>query len=384
VAIVPSQPKKRRVVITGLGGVTPLAPDLDQTIARIRQGRSAIAQVRRFDARGCAHTRAAEIDDFDARPFFTAPKSIKLTDRRTRFAVAAASMALQDAGLVPGSYAADRAGVVIGSSGSDLQVEDLGRALAGSDAADGHAFGRQILSGLNPLWLLVNLPNMVSAHISIQFELRGPNSTVMTDWIAGLQAIGEAASWIEQDEADLVVCGGADTGVLPMVFADYEAAVDSTSAGFGDGAAIFILEERERALSRGAGIYGELVSSAVAVTPFEENDSSLSASMRDALDRAAWRSEDVNVISPSWLPGDAFRTIERDAARAVFAHEPREIASNRDALGFALAAASPIDVALQLRRSGRDRGESAEKMMANSLGYSGQAASLCVARGAPA
>ena len=76
------------------------------------------------------------------------------------------------------------------------------------------AFGRDVLSGLNPLWLLVNLPNMVSAHISIQFDLQGPNSTVMTDWIAGIQALGEGAAWIEQNEADVVVCGGAAWSTL--------------------------------------------------------------------------------------------------------------------------------------------------------------------------
>ena len=376
-----SQPKKRRAVITGLGAVTPLGDGLDGTIERIARGTSAVSSVRRFDASGCGTTRAAEIDDLDARRFFRTPKSVKLTDRRTQYAVAAASMALSDAGLQPGRFDAARAGVIIGTSGSDLQVEDLGKALGGSDCEDIAAFGQRILSGLNPLWLLVNLPNMVSAHVSIQFDLQGPNSTVMTDWIAGVQAIGEAASWIEQGEADVVVCGGADCGVLPFVFADYEGgppfsqSEDGVVAG--DGAALFVLEEREHALARDARIYGEVAACAVAAPPSADGENSLALAMEQALDRAAWSAEDVSVVSPAWIPHRLYDQYERAAADAVFrSTPPPRIESNRRALGFSLAAASTIDIAIQLRQP-RHRGE---KLIANSLGYGRQAASVCIAR----
>ncbi len=384
-AISQSQPTKRRAVITGIGAVTPLAPDLDDTVEQIRRRVSAIAPVRRFDARGCRSDRAAEIVDLDARPFFRAPKSIKLTDDRTRFAVAAAAMALRDAQFADGALDPERAGVIIGSSGSDLQVEDLGRALRGSDSEDPGAFGRHILSGLNPLWLLVNLPNMVSAHISIQFDLRGPNSTVMTDWIAGVQAIGEAASWIEQEEADVVLTGGADCGVLPFVLSDYEQAgllepADADAFVAGDGAAVFVLEEREHAVRRGARVYGEIVSSAIASSAGTEN--SLALSMQEALDRAAWPSRDVSLLSPAWVPHLLYRDLERAATAAVFGRQPlRVVPSNRPALGFALAAASAIDIAIHLKSN--LNGER-ETMLANSLGFLTQAATLCIAREASA
>ena len=383
-----SQLKKRRPVITGVGAVTPLAPDLDESVARIAQGLTAIAPVRRFGTRGGPSTLGAEVGDFDARPFFRIPKSIKLTDRRTRFAVAAASMALRDSGLTGNAFDGARAGVIIGSSGSDLQVEDLGGALGGCDPADLAAFGREMLAGLNPLWLLVNLPNMVSAHISIQFDLRGPNSTVMTDWIAGTQALAEAAMWIEMGEADLVVAGGADTGVLPFVFSNYEQAdlFDATGNDAfvpGDGAAVFVVEEREHALRRGARIHAEIVSSAVAAPPSDsenshESENSLVFSMTDALERAGWRADEVSVISPAWIPHQQYRDYERRAEETLFGNGARRVvASHRRALGFPLAAASTIDLALQLRS--RDVDES-EKMIVNSLGFLKQAASLCMVR----
>lgn len=324
-------------------------------------------------------TDAAEVDELDARPFFRVPKSMKLTDSRTQFAVAAASMALRDAGLETGHFDADRAGVILGSSGSDLRVEELARALKGCDAGDPAVFGRQILSGLNPLWLLINLPNMVSAHVSIQFDLRGPNSTVMTDWIAGIQSMGEAASWIENGEADVVVCGGADCGVLPFVLSNYEERMQFHPA---DGAALFVLEEREYALRRGAPVRGEIVSSAFGPATDDGDGNSLALTMGDALDRAGWSAEDVSSFLPARVPHDDYRDFESAAAELTFGRfRPRWTPSTREALGFPLAAASAIDIAIQLRSDLQNR---EEKMIANSLGFTRQAASLCIAREARA
>ena len=122
----------RRAVVTGIGAVTPLGHTLDTTAAAVARGESAIRPLTRFHA-GSLMTPplAAEVNDFDARPYFRAPKALKLTDRRTRFAVAAAAMALADAsGIARGEeLELARLGVVIGSSGSDLQVEDLANAI---------------------------------------------------------------------------------------------------------------------------------------------------------------------------------------------------------------------------------------------------------------
>jgi 3-oxoacyl-(acyl-carrier-protein) synthase len=277
----------RRVVVTGIGIVTPFG-DLAQTQAAIAAGRCALAPVQAFDASPFAESRGGECRTFDPKPWFRQPKALKLADRRTRLAVAAAGMAMADAGLANALDVVGRAGdgerraaertalgeqrtaasdqrnlgVIIGTSGSDLQTEDCARAVGSpedGDACDIAYFGARVLRKLNPLWLLVNLANMASAHVAIQLDARGPNSTVTTDWIAGLQAIGEAARWIACDEADVVIAGGADCGVLPFVYASLEQA-GILGNGFvpAEGAALFALESLDHAQERGARIYGEV------------------------------------------------------------------------------------------------------------------------------
>jgi 3-oxoacyl-[acyl-carrier-protein] synthase II len=293
----------RRVVVTGIGIVTPFG-NLAQTQAAIAAGRCALAPVQAFDASPFAESRGGECRTFDPKPWFRQPKALKLADRRTRLAVAAAGMAMADAGLDgragdgerraggPSSTISDQRsaisdqrtanlGVVIGTSGSDLQTEDCARAVGSPDDGDARDiayFGGRVLRKLNPLWLLVNLANMASAHVAIQLDAHGPNSTVTTDWIAGLQAIGEAARWIACDEADIVIAGGADCGVLPFVYASLE---HSGLLGHGfvpaEGAALFALESLDHAQERGARIYGEVTGSMSSAQSIEAPEGSISA-----------------------------------------------------------------------------------------------------------
>ena len=258
----------RRVVITGIGAVTPLGPSLGATLDALAAGKSAVREATLFDATGFACANAAEVRNWDPRPSFRVPKALKLTDRPARFAVAAAEMALDHARWPRDEHRLDALGVVIGSSGSDLQVPDIGRALAGDEdarsATDIAYFAERMLSGLNPLWLLVSLPNMTSAHVAIQLQARGPNSTIMSDWVAGHQAIGEAAEWIRSGEADAVLAGGADSAIQPLAYAAcqqagfFEADQDGDGLVPAEGAALFLLEERDAACARGATILGEL------------------------------------------------------------------------------------------------------------------------------
>jgi 3-oxoacyl-[acyl-carrier-protein] synthase II len=194
-------------------GRSRLSADARRDAAALAADRSAIAPASIFDAGGFACTDSAEIRDWDPRPSFRVPKALKLTDRPARFAVAAARMALVDARWdVDDDMRQESLAVVIGSSGSDLQARDLAHALgddpSGETANDVPVFADRILNRLNPLWLLVSLPNMTSAHVAIQVQARGPNSTIMSDWTAGLQAIGEAVEWISAGEADAVLAGG--------------------------------------------------------------------------------------------------------------------------------------------------------------------------------
>ena len=365
---------ERRVVVTGIGAVTPLG-DLSATRRALSAGRCAVSAGSRFGG-GMA---TAEVRDFDPRPHFRVPKALKLTDRRTQMAVAAASMAIEDGRAAGGGIDPDRLGVVIGSSGSDLQAEELGRATADPAhraADDIGAFADRILSGLNPLWLLVNLPNMASAHVAIQLDARGPNSTVMTDWIAGVQAIGEGAAWIRAGEADAVLAGGADVGVLPFALASYEQAglfrPDPSLPGtfaVSEGAGVLLLEEAAHADRRGARRYGEVRGYASACAP--PDDGALAESMAGASAEGRLSAATVCCASifhsPHWAA-------ERAAIRRVFAAPPA-LVEFRSALGHPLAASGAIDAALLLAGS-----DDAPEILVNALGFLGQAATVAFSR----
>jgi 3-oxoacyl-[acyl-carrier-protein] synthase II len=356
----------RRVVVTGIGAVTPHG-DLAQSRAAVAEGRSAIRPVTTFDAGSFKQSLGGECTTFDPRPWFRSAKTLKLTDRRTRLGVAAAGMAVADAAL--DAAAIESAGVVIGTSGSDLQTEDVGRALGGAregDARDVDYFGGRVLRRLNPLWLLVNLANMASAHIAIQLGAHGPNSTITTDWIAGLQAIGEASRWIAGGESDVVIAGAADCGVLPFVFASFE------ESGFfeggeprfvpSEGAAAFVLEELEHARRRGARIVAEVVG-------YASTQGDLATAARRSLHESNTKRDDVDLVCDAAVFTPRHRELDDAAAAALFAGAPPRFECI-SLLGHALAAASPIALAIAAARQPR------QTLLVNSVGAFGQAASL--------
>jgi 3-oxoacyl-(acyl-carrier-protein) synthase len=364
----------RRVVVTGIGAVTPFG-DLAETRRALAEGRRAVTGRSRYGG----PAPAAELRDFDPRPHFRIPKALKLTDRRTQMAVAAASMAMADAGAGPGGIDPDRLGVIVGSSGSDLQAEDLARATADPAhraAEDIPFFAERILSGLNPLWLLVNLPNMASAHVAIQLDARGPNSTVMTDWIAGAQAIGEGAAWIRSGEADAVLAGGADVGVLPFALASYEQAeLFRGDAGVpepfavSEGAAVLLLEDEEHALRRGARIRAEIAGYASAFAPPEEG--ALAATM--TLAAAESGAEPARVCCASVFHSPHWQA-ERKAVASVV-RRPEELLEFRSPLGHPLGASGAIDAALALGCV-----PEGSCVLVNALGFLGQAATIALSR----
>lgn len=363
----------RRVVITGSGVVTPLG-DLAATVDAVAARRSAIAPVSAFDASSFREGRGGECTWFDPKPWFRTPKPLKLADRRTRLAVGAAAMAWQAAGLDGSS--AEATGVVVGTSASDMQAEDCGRALGPrgeGDAADIDRFGERMLRRLNPLWLLVNLANMASAHIAIQLETRGPNSTITTDWIAGLQAMQEAARWIAGGEADVVIAGGADCGVLPFAYASYEAegifGTDAPSFVPADGAGMFVLEELEHARKRGTRILGEVLGHATAF-----GEEGLSDSIRRAFAMAGGSQPDLVCDAAAFTP--ALRSRETRALATALNRVPQRFELH-SLTGHPLAASAPIALAVALARA------TEETVLVNSLGAFEQACALVVRSGDP-
>lgn len=373
----------RRVVITGIGVVTPLGHTLGATLDAIACGRSAVRPASVFGADGFACSDAAEIRDWDPRPSFRSPKALKLTDRPARFAVAAAQMALDDARFPQDDAGLEALGVVVGQSGSDLQARDMGRALAhdpdGRTADHIPCFADRVLKRLNPLWLLVSLPNMTSAHVAIQVQARGPNSTIMSDWAAGHQAIGEAAEWIRGGEADAVLAGGADSGIQPFAYACFQQAAmfagrDSAGSRFvpAEGAAMFLLESRDTAIARGAAVYGEVRAYSARAGEDDSFDRALGRSIDDAMTTAAWHAGDVSlctVAAPSIQPFSD--TVSRAVNQTLGERAARRMIDR--GLGYALAAAGPIDAALTMAVA-----PAGSRVLSSAIGCMGEAVTLAL------
>jgi 3-oxoacyl-(acyl-carrier-protein) synthase len=368
----------RRVVVTGLGMITPLGHDLSATVAALAAGHTAVGPATRSDSSAFARDSAAEIAGWDPRAVFRLPKALKLTDRPARFAVASAQMALHAAGYPRDPRALDGLGVAIGASGSDLQARELVRALAGDRTAwcvdDIHAFGERVLGHLNPLWLLVSLPNMTSAHVAIQLEARGPNTTIMSDWVAGHAAIAEAALWIEMNEADAVLAGGADCALQPFALAAFEQAGllrcdDHCGLVPAEGAAVLLLEAGEAASARGARPWGEFRGCAMRAPSGDDPACALRDALADVLSIAGWSSCDVAVCGVTRPATGAHDRVAREAIDAVFDRRLTPVSFCGE-LGFALAAAPPIDLALILSA------HPAARVVSSCVGSSGEAAAL--------
>jgi 3-oxoacyl-[acyl-carrier-protein] synthase II len=342
--------------------------------------------VKCFDASACEQWLAAEVKGFDPRSYFRITKTLKLTDRKTQFAVAAAAMAVADAALSEADLQA--AGVVIGSGTSDLQMDEFARAF-GSDlqadpAVDIPCFARQVLYGLNPLWLVVNLPNMVSAHIAIQLGACGPNSTVMTDWIAGAQAIGEALHWIRQGEADVVLAGGADSSISARAIVSYAqgglcaGGENGHPTGFviGEGAGVLVIEELQHAQRRGARIYAEVPAYATVGASLDCCDAGvLDATMRQTLQQSGWEPDSLSAVCCASVFGEPYLRTETAALARLFA-QPRQTSfiEYKSRIGHTLSASGAIESAL-LARSLLDAPKPA-RALCNCLGFSGQGATI--------
>jgi len=378
---------ERRVVITGLGLVTPLGCGLTTNMERLRSDQNRFGPVTRFDAEGLDRYRVGEVNDLNSRLFFRTPKAIKTTDPIMRMAVVSAAMALNDAGVNHESVDLEKVGVFMGTGILDQQPEVFANAI-GPDpelksTTDTAFFSRRILGGLPPLWLLMKLPNMVSAHIAIQFSLQGPNNTVMTDWIAGSQAIGEAFRVIRRGEAPVMVAGGADSGMFPQMFLNYQKAglFDQEATGrqlvIAEGAGCLILEERDHAIQRDARIHGEIVGYSSRYSSFESSDNTtLEKTMNDVLFEADWKVNELDQICCASVATHKHDRLEQMALSRLLDGCSRqiELVEFKSRIGHTLSATGAIESILALGL--QDKKTSQSRILCNNIGYLGQPTTL--------
>ena len=260
---------KRRVVVTGLGHISPVGNTVNEGWANLIAGRSGITAITKFDATAFSCKVAGEVKGFNVETYMSS-KEARTMDTFIHFGVAAAMQAVQDSGLATGEALTDAQAVRIGCNiGSGIGGLPMIEATHTEYSAKGP---RRI----SPFFVPASIINMISGHVSIKYGFKGPNVSVVTACTTGLHAIGLSARMIEYGDADVMVCGGAESTVSPLGIGGFAAMramstrnddpatasrpFDKDRDGFvlGEGAGVMVLEEYEHAVARGAKIYAEV------------------------------------------------------------------------------------------------------------------------------
>jgi len=348
--------RKRRVVVTGLGLITPLGTGVEKTWNALCAGKSGIRRITKFDPSGHACQIAGEVADFDPADYIE-KKEIKKMDTFIHYAVAASQMAVDDAGFKVTPENADRVGVYIGSG------------IGGLPAIE--AFHKVLLEKgpdrVSPFFIPMVIINLASGQVSMRLGARGPNSCAVTACATGNHCIGDAFRLIERGDADVMIAGGAEAAITPLCVAGFASAralstrndqperasrpFDKERDGFvlGEGAGVLVLEELELARRRGARIYAEIVgygmtADAYHITAPPEDGHGAVRCMRRALEDAALAPVAIEYVNAHATSTMADR-IETSAVKQVFGDHARRLAvsSTKSMTGHLLGAAGGVE-----------------------------------------
>ncbi|MGE3807731.1 MAG: beta-ketoacyl synthase [Gemmataceae bacterium] len=366
----------RRVVVTGIGVVAPNGIGREAFWSACLAGRSGVGIIRTFDSSKHPVKIAAEVPEFDVTPYVPAEqrKNVKIMSRAMRFAVAAASLSIKDSGLELDHEDCERLGVVMGTGLVPIDLPEVAPRLVeacnGSGELQPDKLGQQGAGSLFPLWILKYLPNMVAAHISLALNAKGPNSTITTACSAGTQAVGEAFRLIGRNDADIVLAGGADSRIDPMLLLAYTALgalsraerppcevsrpFDGARDGFvlGEGAGVLVLEELEHARQRGAPIYAEVLGmgssfDAYSITKPDPQAGGAARAIEWALKEARIDHHDVDYINAHGTSTRLNDLMETMAVKRVFGDRARRLplSSIKSMVGHLIGAAGAVEAA---------------------------------------
>jgi len=350
---------KRRVVVTGVGLITPLGIGTELTWEALINGKSGVGRISRFDASAYASQIAAEVKGFDVEAFFD-KKQVKNVDLFVQYAVAAAEMAWQDSGLSIGEGNSDRVGVITGCGMGGLPtIEEYHQVVMERGP-------RRI----TPFFIPRVIPNMVSGQISIRLGSRGPNLSQTTACAAGTHAVGEAFRHIVYGDCDVVITGGSEAVICPLAVGGFSAMkalstrnndpqaasrpFDRDRDGFviSEGSGMLVLEELEAARSRGAKIYAEIVgygqtSDAFHIAAPPEDGEGAARCMAMALRDAQLAPEEVDHINAHGTSTPLNDICETRAIKTVFGAHAHKLAvsSTKSMTGHMLGAAGGIETA---------------------------------------
>lgn len=347
---------KRRVVVTGLGAITPIGNDVESFWNALKEKKVGIGPITYFDTTDYKAKLAAEVKGFEPKEYMD-PKAAKRMEKFSQFAVAASKQALEDSGLDMSKEDPYRVGVAVGSGIGSLQsVEREYKKLLEKGP------GR-----VNPLLVPLMISNMAAGNVSIQFGLKGKSINIVTACATGTHCIGEAFRSIQYGEADVMVAGGAEASITPIGVAGFTALTalnttddpmrasipfDKDRNGFimGEGAGVVILESLEHALARGAKIYAELcgygaTSDAFHITSPAEDGSGAAKAMEFAIQDAGLKPEDVDYINSHGTGthhNDLFETMAIKTAFGDHAYKVK-INSTKSMIGHLLGAAGGVE-----------------------------------------
>lgn len=350
---------RRRVVVTGLGCVSPVGNQVQEAWDNLLAGRSGIDKITAFDASGLSAQIAGQVKDFNVETYISA-KEARTMDRFIHLGIAAAAQAVQDSGLPTGESLspelAERIGCVIGSGIGGLPfIEDTHSEYMSRGA-------RRI----SPFFVPASIINMISGHVSIRYGFKGPNLAVVTACTTGLHSIGEAARIIEYGDADVMVAGGAEATVSPLGVGGFAAMRalstrnddpqaasrpwDKDRDGFvlGEGSGVMVLEEYEHAVKRGARIYAELAGygmSGDAGHMTAPNMDGPRRAMLNALRNAGLNPDSVNYVNAHGTSTPLGDVNETNAIKAALGDHARKVVVNstKSMTGHLLGGAGGIE-----------------------------------------
>jgi 3-oxoacyl-[acyl-carrier-protein] synthase II len=354
---------RKRVVVTGLGCISPLGNDVGTTWAGIQAGRSGTGHITHFDASEFETRIAAEVKGFDSVALFGSREARRM-DRFTHFALAASNQAIQDANLVIDESNHDRIGVIIGTGIGGI----------GTLYDQMQIFAKRGPSRVSPFLVPMMLPDSASGMIAIQLGVRGPNMAVVTACATGTNAVGEGTEIIRRGQADIILAGGSEAAIVPIAMAGMSVMTalskrnddpqhasrpfDLDRDGFvmGEGAAVLVLESLDHAKGRGANILAEIsgygtTDDAYHVSAPAENGSGAANCMRFAIEDAGLTHQEIDYINAHGTSTPLNDKSETAAIKTVFGELAYDIpiSSTKSMTGHLLGASGAVEAVISVK-----------------------------------
>ena len=354
----------RRVVVTGIGTINPLGNSVETSWNSLINSKSGISKITKFDVSNYPCKIAGSIEDSIINDEIVSLREQRKIDRFITLGLIAANEAVNDSGFILDDESSFRSGVMVGSG-----IGGLDTIYKNSSILD-----NQGIRKISPFFIPSSLINLLSGHISIKYNLKGPNSSPVTACATGTHAIGDSFTIIKNNKADLMVCGGAEAAICPLGISGFSAARalcdtfndqpekgsrpwDKDRSGFvmGEGAGILVLEEYEHAKKRNANIYGEvkgygMSGDAFHITKPSEDGNGGYRAMKMALQESQLNKDQIEYVNAHGTSTQVGDTVELSAVEKLFgSKKDLFMSSNKSAIGHLLGAAGAVEAVFSFK-----------------------------------